>query len=229
MSGRSRKQNEEPPARLTGAFGSLEDTFREAGEQKEAARTAGERQPRTRRSPGRGLGRRWLGPVVGAITAFCVVGAGVAISTDVFTADGGSAGSGPKPPDETRHAPGDAYRGNAVAADPSKTSRAMGRRRVPEPRTAATRACWPAGSAGKRWASSKTVALRASAKMPQAYATTSMSSTPSSPRGATSDATGDRALLYGLVDRTVTSLRLGLSGRAQGRGSRQRRDVHRRR
>jgi len=211
MSGRWPKQDEEPPARLTGAFGSLEDTFREAGEQKEAARTAGERQPVTKRSTGRGIGRRWLGPVIGAITAFGVVGGGVAISTGVFTGHGGSVGAGPKPPKDTRHAPGDAYRGDAVAADPARPSVRWGIGVYPSQNGRDT--CLLAG--------------RVRGQALSAEQNGRFSSLSNDAPGQCDDvderhaifttrsyfnATGDRTLLYGLVDRTVTSLRLGPPG-----------------
>lgn len=211
MSGRSRRSDEEPSSRLTGAFGSLEDTFREAGEQKEAARTAGQDRPGSKRSAGRGLGRRWLGPVVGAITAFGVVGAGVAISTGVFTGHGRSAGSGPKPPDDIRHAPGDAYRGNAVAADPTSPTLRWGVGVYPSQNGRDT--CLLAGRVRAQGLGAEQdgrfSSLRRDApglcddidERHAIFATRSYF-----------NATGDRALLYGLVDRTVTSLRLGFPG-----------------
>jgi hypothetical protein len=212
VSGSSRQHNEEPPGRLTGAFGSLEDTFREAGEQKEAARTAGEdRQPGTQRLAGRGLGRRWLGPVIGAITAFGVVGAGVAISTGVFTDHGGSAGSGLRPPDDIRHAPGDAYRGNAVTADPKKPALRWSVGVYPSQNGRDT--CLLAGRVrgqgigaeqDGRFSSLNKDAPGLCDDIDVRHAIFSTRSY--------FDATGDRALLYGLVDRTVTSLRLGLPG-----------------
>lgn len=211
MSGRSRKSDEQPPSRLTGAFGTLEDTFREAGQQMEAARSGGERQPATRDAARRGVGRRWLGPVIGAISAFGVVGGGVAISTDVFTADGGSAGSGPKPPEETRHAPGDAYRGNALAVDPTRPGVRWGVGVYPSQNGRDT--CLLAGrvrgqSLGVeqdgRFTSLSKDAPGSCADLDAGHAIFKTRSYFS--------ATGDRALLFGLVDRTVTSLRLGSSG-----------------
>ena len=209
MSGRSRRPDEEPPSRLTGAFASLEETFREAGERKEAALSTGERKPRSKRSLERGLGRRWLGPVVGAITAFGIVGAGVAISTDVFTADGGSGGSGPKPPSETLHAPGDAYRGNAVAVDPTRPALRWGIGVYPSRNGRDT--CLLAGRVrGQGLGAEKdgrfsSLSKDASGICDDIDARHAIFATRSY-----FNATGDRALLYGLVDRTVTSLRLGL-------------------
>jgi hypothetical protein len=211
VSKRSSRRDEEPPARLTGAFGSLEDTFREAGAKKEAAREVEERQARRRRSPGRGLGRRSLGPVLGAITAFSVVGAGVAISTDVFLADGGSTGSDPKPPSETRHAPGDAYRGNAVAVDPTKPALRWGIGVYPSRNGRDT--CLLAGEVrgqglgvednGRFTSLSKEApGICDDVDLRHAIFTTR----------SVLNAIGERTLLYGLVDRTVTSLRLGMSG-----------------
>jgi hypothetical protein len=211
MSGRLQEPDGQPPERLTGAFGALEDTFREAGEQKQAARAAREKKTGTRRSPGRGAGRRWLGPVIGAITAVGVAGAGVAISTDVFTADGGSAGSGPKPPGDVLHAPGDAYRGNAVAVDPREPTVHWGVGVYPSENGRDT--CLLAGRVRGRALGAEQdgrfTSLRKDAPglcndidVEHAVFTTR----------SYFNATGDRALLYGLVDRTVTALRLGLPG-----------------
>jgi hypothetical protein len=211
MSGRSRKSEDEPSSRLTGAFGSLEDTFREAGEQKEAADRTGERHRRARRSAGRGLGKRWLGPTIGAFTAFGVIGAGVAISTNVFTGDDGSVGAGPKPPEETRHAPGDAYRGNAVAADPMSPSLRWGVGVYPSQNGRDT--CLLAGRVrgqglgaeqNGRFSSLSKDAAGLCDDIDEQHAIFATRSY--------FNATGDRALLYGLVDRTVTSLRLGFPG-----------------
>jgi hypothetical protein len=207
MSGRSRRSDEEPSSRLTGAFGSLEDTFREAGKQKETARTAEGRQLRPKRFVRRGVGRRWLGPVVGAITAFGVVGAGVAISTGVFTDHDRSAGSGPKPPDDIRHAPGDAYRGNAVAADPADPTLRWGVGVYPSQNGRDT--CLLAGrirgqdlgaQQNGRFSSLSKDAPGLCDDIDERHAIFATRSY--------FNATGDRALLYGLVDRTVTSLRL---------------------
>lgn len=214
MSGHRQKPDEEPSSRLTGAFGSLEDAFREAGERTEAARSTGDRQSRSKRSPERGLGRRWLGPVLGAIAAFGVVGAGVAISTDVFTADGGSAGPGPKPPEETLHAPGDAYRGNAEAVDPTRPTVRWGIGVYPSRNGRDT--CLLAGRIrgqalgaeqdGRFTSLSKDApGLCGDVDLEHAVFTTR----------SYFNATGDRALLYGLVDRAVTSLRLGMPGALQ--------------
>jgi hypothetical protein len=211
MSGHSRKPDEDPPARLTGAFGSLEDAFRVAGEREEAARLAGAREPEAKRSTGRGLSRRWLGPVVGAITAFCIVGGGVAISTDVFLADGGSTKPEPDPPAETRHAPGDAYRGNAVAVDPTKPAVRWGVGVYPSNNGRDT--CLLAGRVrgqglgveqdGRFTSLSKDAPGQCGdIDVEHAVFTTR----------SYFNATGDRALLYGLVDRKVTTLRLGLPG-----------------
>lgn len=211
MSRRWRERDEEPPARLTGAFGNLEDTFREAGKQKEAARAAGARQPAAGRSAGRGIGRRWLGPVIGAITAFGVVGGGVAISTGVFTGDGGSVGAGPQPPEETRHAPGDAYRGDAVAVDPMRPTLRWGIGVYPSQNGRDT--CLLAGRVrgqglsaeqNGRFSSLSNDAPGLCGDLDERHAIFTTRSY--------FNATGDRALLYGLVDRTVTSLRLGPPG-----------------
>jgi hypothetical protein len=211
VSRRSRKPEEEQPVRLTGAFGNLEDTFREAGKKLEQERGARETQRGVRRWPRHGLGRRALGPIVGGILATCAVGAGVAISTDVFTADGGSAGSGPKPPEETRHAPGDAYRGNAVATDPQQPTVRWGVGVYPSQNGRDT--CLLAGRVrgqglgvehnGRFTSLSKDapgfcddIGVRHAIFATRSYF----------------NATGSRTLLYGLVDRTVASLRLGLPG-----------------
>lgn len=211
MSGRSQRPDQEPPSRLTGAFGSLEDAFREAGEREEAARSTGVRQPRSKRSPKRVRGRHWLGPVVGAITAFGVAGAGVAISTGVFTGDGGSVGSGPKPPDDIRHAPGDAYRGNAVAVDPTSPAMRWGIGVYPSRNGHDT--CLLAGRVrGQGLGAEKdgrfsSLSKDASGICDDIDARHAIFTTRSY-----FNATGDRALLYGLVDRTVTTLRLGVPG-----------------
>lgn len=210
MSGRLRKSDKQPPSRLTGAFGNLEETFREAGEQKEAARRTEEQQRRTRRSSGHGLGGRWLGPVVGAITAFGVVGAGVAISTDVFTADGGSAGSGPRPPSETRHAPGDAYRGNAVAADPTRPGVQWGIGVYPSQNGRDT--CLLAGRVrGQSLGVEQNGRYTRLSKDAPGFCDDVDTQHAIVTTRSDFSATGNRTLLYGLVDRTVTSLRLGLS------------------
>jgi hypothetical protein len=211
MSGRSQKPDEEPPARLTGAFGSLESTFREAGERKEAAHKAGERRFGTRRSAERGFGRRWLGPAIGAVTAFSVVGVGVAISTDVFTADGGSAGSGPKPPAETLHAPGDAYRGNAEAVDPARPTLRWGVGVYPSRNGRDT--CLLAGRVrGQSLGAEQDGRFTSLSKdAPGLCGNVDAEHAVFTTRSYFS-ATGDRALLYGLVDRDVTSLRLGFPG-----------------
>ncbi len=211
MSGRSRKSDEGPSSRLSGAFGSLEDAFREAGEREEAARRARVWEPKATRSPGRGLGRRWLGPAIAAVAAFCVVGGGVAISTDVFLADGGSTGSEPELPPETRHAPGDAYRGNAVAIDPIRPTAQWGVGVYPSDNGRDT--CLLAGRVrgqglgaehGGRFTSLSKDAPGTCGDIDAQHA---LFITQSYFR-----ATGDRALLYGLVDRTVTTLRLGVPG-----------------
>jgi hypothetical protein len=195
--------------RLTGAFGSLEDAFRAAGATQEQEREVREK----RLSPGRpareGLGRRVLGPVAGTLAAFCVVGAGVAISTDIL--DGGSAGPGPEPPSETRHAPGDAYRGNAVAVDPTRPALRWGVGVYPSGNGRDT--CLLAGRVRDRalgverdgrFASLNQDAPGICDDIDKRHAIFSTRSY--------FNPTGDRALLYGLVDRTVTSLRLGSPG-----------------
>jgi hypothetical protein len=211
MSRRVREPDDEQPPRLTGAFARLEDTFREAGTKKELERETQEKRRRVRWSPRQRLGRRALGPVVGGILATCVVGAGVAISTDIFTADGGSAGSGPKPPDETRHAPGDAYRGDAVAVDPTRPTVRWGVGVYPSQNGRET--CLLAGRVrghglgveqdGRFTSLSKDAPGSCDDIDVQHAIFTTRSYF---------NATGDRTLLYGLVDRTVTSLHLGFPG-----------------
>jgi hypothetical protein len=157
------------------------------------------------------MGRRWLGPVIGAIAAFGIVGGGVAISTGVFTGDGGSVGAGPKPPEETRHAPGDAYRGNAVTVDPTKPTVRWGIGVYPSQNGRDT--CLLAGRVrgqglsaeqSGRFSSLSNDAPGLCGDIDERHAIFTTRSYYS--------ATGDRALLYGLVDRSVTSLRLGRSG-----------------
>jgi hypothetical protein len=211
VSGRSRRPDEEPPSRLSGAFGSLEDTFREAGEQKEAARNAAERETRTRRFPGRGHGRRWLGPVVGAITAFGVVGAGVAISTDVFTADGGSAGPDPKPPVDTRHAHGDAYRGDAIAVDPERPAVRWGVGVYPSRED--RRTCVIAGRVrGDGLGVEQDGRFTGLSRDVPGFCDYIDNRHTIFTTRSYFKATGDRTLLYGYADRTVKSMRLGLPG-----------------
>jgi hypothetical protein len=196
---------------LSGAFGSLEDAFRKAGELEEAARLAQAREPSAKRSPGRWLGRRWLGPAVGALAGFCVVGGGVAISTDVFLADGGTTGSDPGQPAETRHAPGDAYRGNAVAVDPRRPAALWGVGVYPSDNGRDT--CVLAGrvrgeSLGVEYSGRfTTISKDAPGTCGDMDVKHALFMTNSHFRLA-----GDRALLYGLVDRTVKTLRLGLPG-----------------
>ncbi len=211
MSRRSRKPDEEHPTKLTGAFGSLEDTFREAGMRKEAERETGERQLGTLRSPGRGVRRRWLGPALGAITAFGVVGAGVAISTDVFTADGGSVGSGPKPPVETRHAPGDAYRGNAVAVDPDRRAVRWGVGVYPSRDHRQT--CVVAGRVrGESLGVEQDGRFTGLSKDVPGYCDFVNGRHTIFTTRSYFKVAGDRTLLYGYADRTVKSMRLGLPG-----------------
>jgi hypothetical protein len=211
MSGRSRKPDEEPPARLTGAFASLEDTFREAGEQKEAARGAEERELGPRRSPRHGVGRRWLGPVIGAITAFGVVGAGVAISTDIFTADGGSTGPGPKPPVVTRHAPGDAYRGDAVAVDPKRPAVRWGVGVYPSHDD--RRTCVIAGRVrGDGLGVEQDGRFTSLSRDVPGYCDYVDGRHTIFVTRSYFKATGDRTLLYGYADRTVKSIRIGPPG-----------------
>jgi hypothetical protein len=211
MSRRSRQPDEERPTRLTGAFGSLVDAFREAGTKQEQERQIREKRRGVGRPVREGLGRRALGPVAGAIAAFCVVGAGVAISTDVFWADGGSTGSDPDPPAETRHAPGDAYRGNAVAVDPARPGLRWGVGVYPSKNGRDT--CLLAGRVrgeglgveqdGRFTSLSKdALGICGDVDIRHAMFTTR----------SYFNATGNRTLLYGLVDRTVTSLRLGFAG-----------------
>jgi hypothetical protein len=211
VSGRSRKPDDEQPVKLTGAFGSLEDTFREAGTKLELEREAGAQTRRVRWSPRQRLGRRALGPVVGGIIATCVVGAGVAISTDIFMADGGSTGSDPDPPAETRHAPGDAYRGDALAVDPTRPTLQWGVGVYPSRNGRET--CLLAGRVrgqglgveqGGRFTSLSKDAPGSCDDIDARHAVFSTRSY--------FNATGDRTLLYGLVDRTVKSLRLGFPG-----------------
>jgi hypothetical protein len=133
----------------------------------------------------------------------------VAISTDVFTGDGGSAGSGPKPPADTRHEPGDAYRGNAEAVDPTRPTLRWGVGVYPSRNGRDT--CLLAGRIrGQALGAEQNGRFTSLSKdapgtcddidaRHAVFATRSYF-----------NATGDRALLYGLVDRTVTSLRLGL-------------------
>jgi hypothetical protein len=208
MKRRSRKPDDERPIQLTGAFGRLEDTFREAGAKQDQERKLQEQRLGAGRRTREGLGRRALGPVIGTLTAFCVVGAGVAISTDIFSADHGSVSSGPKPPDETRHAPGDAYRGNAVAVDPLRPALRWGVGVYPSQNGRDT--CLLAGRVRGRGLG-----------VEQDGRFTSLNK---DAPGLCDDidarhvifttrsyfnATGDRTLLYGLADRTVRSLRLG--------------------
>jgi hypothetical protein len=211
MSRRSRKPDEEPPVRLTGAFGSLEDTFREAGARKEEALGAESGQPGKRRPPGRGLGRRWLGPAIGAITAFGVVGAGAAISTDVFTGDGGSAGSGSKPPIETRHAPGDAYRGNAVAVDPERPAVRWGVGVYPSRHDRQT--CVVAGRVrGEGLGIEQDGRFTGLSRDFPGYCDYVDGQHTIFTTRSYFKATGNRTLLYGYADRTVKSMRLGRPG-----------------
>jgi hypothetical protein len=212
MSRRSRKPEEEQqPVRLTGAFGSLEDTFREAGKKLEQERAGRETQRGAMRSRRHGLGRRALGPFIGGLLATGAVGAGVAISTDIFSADGGSAGSGPKPPEQTRHAPGDAYRGDAVAADPEQPAVRWGVGVYPSQNGRDT--CLLAGRVRGQGLgvehSGRFTSLSKDA--PGFCDDIDVRHAIFATRGYF-NATGNRTLLYGLVDRTVTSLRLGLPG-----------------
>jgi hypothetical protein len=211
MSRRSRRPDEEHPVKLTGAFGSLEDTFREAGIRKETARDVGERQSGTLRSPGRGFRRRWLGPVLGAITGFGVVGAGVAISTDVFTADGGSAHLDPKPPSETRHAPGDAYRGDAVAVDPQRPAVRWGVGVYPGRHD--RRTCVIAGRVrGEGLGVEQDGRFTGLSRDVPGYCDYVDGRHTIFTTRSYFKAAGDRTLLYGYADRTVRSMRLGLPG-----------------
>lgn len=211
MKRRSRKPEDERPIRLTGAFGRLEDSFREAGAKQDQERKLQEQRLGAGRPDREGLGRRVLGPAVGMVAAFCVVGAGVAISTDFFAADDGSVGSGPKPPSETRHAPGDAYRGNAIAVDPTRPGLEWGVGVYPSQNGRDT--CLLAGRVrGQALGVEQDGRFtRLSKDAPGSCGDVDTRHAIFSTRSYF-NATGDRTLLYGLVDRTVTSLRLGPPG-----------------
>ncbi len=211
MRRRSRKPDEEHPVRLTGAFGRLEDTFREAGAKKDQERKLHEQRLDARQPAHAGLGRRALGPVIGTVAAFGVVGAGVAISTDFFAPDGGSVGAGPKPPSETRHAPGDAYRGNAIAADPSIPALRWGVGVYPSRNGRDT--CLLAGRVR-----GQALGVEQDGRFTRLSKDASGSCDDVDVRHAIFttrsylNAAGDRTLLYGLADRTVKSLRVGFPG-----------------
>lgn len=210
MSRRSRKPEDEQPVRLTGAFGNLEDTFREAGKKLEQERGARETQ-RGAQSPRHRFGRRALGPLIGGLLATGAVGAGVAISTDVFTADGGSAGSGPKPPEETRHAPGDAYRGNAVAVDPKQPAVRWGVGVYPSQNGRDT--CLLAGRVrGRGLGVEHSGRFTSLSKDAPGFCDDVGARRAIFATRSYFNVTGSRTLLYGLVDRTVASLRLGHPG-----------------
>ncbi|HEX5923490.1 MAG TPA: hypothetical protein VFY45_06635 [Baekduia sp.] len=211
MKRRSRKPEDERPIRLTGAFGRLEDTFREAGAKQDQERKLQEQRLGAKRSTREGLGRRALGPVVGTVAAFCVAGAGVAISTDIFSADHGSVSSGPKPPDETRHAPGDAYRGNALAADPLRPALHWGVGVYPSQNGRDT--CLLAGRVrGKGLGVEQDGRFTSLNKDAPGLCDDIDARHAIFTTRTYFNATGGRTLLYGLVDRTVTSLRLGPPG-----------------
>jgi hypothetical protein len=211
MRRRSRKPDDEHPVRLTGAFGRLEDAFREAGAKQDQERKLNEQRLGAGRSVREALGRRALGPVVGMVAAFSAVGVGVAISTDFFAADGGSVGSGPKPPSETRHAPGDAYRGNAIAVDPTRPELEWGVGVYPSQNGRDT--CLLAGRVrGQALGVEQDGRFtRLSKDAPGTCGDIDVRHAIFSTRSYF-NATGNRTLLYGLVDRTVTSLRLGPLG-----------------
>jgi hypothetical protein len=212
VSRRSRKpDDEEHPVRLTGAFGRLEDAFREAGMKQDQERKLQEQRAGGGQPARGGLGRRWLGPAIGALTAFGVVGAGVAISTDFFTADGGSAGSGSKPPVETRHAPGDAYRGHAVAGDPERSTVRWGVGVYPSRHD--RRTCVVAGRVrGQGLGVEQGGRFTGLSRDFPGYCDFVDGRHTIFTTRSYFKATGDRTLLYGYADRTVKSMRLGLPG-----------------
>jgi hypothetical protein len=206
---RSRKPDEEHPVQLTGAFARLEDTFREAGAKKEQERGLREHQAVVGRPIRERLGRRWLGPAIGAMAAFGVVGAGVAISTDIFTADDRSAGSGSRPPVETRHAPGDAYRGNAVAGDPKRSTVRWGVGVYPSRHD--RRTCVVAGRVrGQGLGIEQAGRFKGLSRDFPGYCDFVDGRHTIFTTRSYFKATGDRTLLYGYADRTVESIRLGL-------------------
>jgi hypothetical protein len=211
VSRRSRKPDEEHPVRLTGAFGRLEDAFREAGMKQDQERKLLEQRAGAGQPARGGLGRRWLGPAIGALTAFGVVGAGVAISTDFFTADGGSANSGPRPPSETRHAPGDAYRGEAVAIDPERPAVRWGVGVYPSRHDRQT--CVVAGRVrGEGLGVEQDGRFTGLSRDVPGYCDYVDSRHAIFTTRSYFKATGNRTLLYGYADRTVKSMRLGLPG-----------------
>jgi hypothetical protein len=211
MRRRSRKPDEEQSTRLTGAFGGLEDAFREAGTRMEHEHGNEARRSRARRSPQRGLGRRALGPVIGTIAAFGVAGAGLAIGTDFFTADHGSVGPGPKPPNQTRHAPGDAYRGKAVAVDPTRQALQWGVGVYPSRNERQT--CVVAGRVrGQGLGVEQDGRFTGLSDDVPGYCDDVDDRHAIFTTRSYFNATGDRTLLYGYADRTVTSMSLGLPG-----------------
>lgn len=211
MSRRSRKPDDQQPVRLTGAFGRLEDTFREAGAKMEQERKLSEQRIVAERSTRDGLGRRALGPVVGMVAGFCVVGAGVAISTDLFTADGGSAGSGPRAPSETRHAPGDAYRGEAMVVDPKRPAVRWGVGVYPSRHD--RRTCVIAGRVrGPGLGVEQNGRFTGLSRDVPGFCDYVDSRHAIFTTRSYFKVSGNRTLLYGYADRTVKSMRLGLPG-----------------
>jgi hypothetical protein len=174
----------------------------------EQFRVAGARKARLDRQVRR---RRRLqlipGPVLGAILGFLVVGGGFAVGTKVFTGDDGTTLAGHDGGAQVRQAPGDRRLARASTADPSASGarwglltyqntdgatcmvpgRLVGERvgRVEDGRFAAYDASPPGAMCG------------VPARAPLLLWTRSF---------ATGD--GARAVLYGIADRSVTTLRM---------------------
>jgi hypothetical protein len=152
-----------------------------------------------------------VGPAVGAGLAFLVVGGGLAIGTKVFTADNGSVGAGPRPPERVQRAPGDRRLAQASVVDPTETSAHWGLRLYT---SAQGKTCVLAGRvvAGRLGIvqSGKFTELRANA--PGQCVDLSPSHLIATTRSYAAR-NGARSLFYGVGDRTVTALAVGRAGR----------------
>jgi hypothetical protein len=207
---RGGEPGDDPPVNLTGAFGDLERVFREAGEKKEEERqrSVSEQEFRGRRPSRRGFGRHLVGRVAATVFGFCLLGGGLAVGTGVFTSDDGTRGSGGGVPPETRHARGDAFRGLAVSADPTRHGQNWGVGVYPSANGHDT--CVLAGTVrgavlgmthdGKFAGLDNTFVGQCDDVDRQHVVFTTRNYF---------SATGSRTLLYGYADRSVTALKVG--------------------
>jgi hypothetical protein len=174
----------------------------------EQFRQAGARKARLDRQVRR---RRWVqhvpGPVLGAVAAFLVVGGGIAVGTKVFTGDDGATLSSRDASSEVRQAPADRRLARAATADPRVTGARWGLLSYQDTRGATC--VIPGRLLGGRIG-------RISGGQFAAYGQSPPGAECGTPAGdplllwtrSYSMGDGTRELLYGIADRSVTTLRL---------------------